>query len=209
VRPIRRLAVATLPVVLLALTGCSTPPWEVASSAGPSPGDASATPTPTPTPTATPKATRPVKSDLATGSAHSTLTAGAVTMKVDYWSNLNLAAWTPAAAKPLNMSLTTTLDGGAANQGVFITKVSMTPSVTGPKGALAAPAAIVDQATTTPGYAVRKPQSYSSVFTLPALDPAATSVALSITYEMVVQTAPKSKQYAKQTASDSLSIVLA
>ncbi len=211
-RPIRLLAVAT--VVVLTAAGCSTPPWEVAAqSAGPSP-DASAKPTPTPTPSPTPKpspkpsAAKPVKNDLATGSAHSTLTAGAVTMKVDYWSNLNMAAWTPAAAKPLNMSLTTTLDGGAANQGVFITKVSMVPTVTGPKGGLAGPEAIVDQATTTPGYSVRKPQSYSAVFTIPALDTAATSVTLSITYEMVVQTAPKSKQYSKQTASDSLSIVL-
>ncbi|MGI8457697.1 MAG: hypothetical protein ACR2LI_06260 [Propionibacteriaceae bacterium] len=209
-RPIRLLAVATLLVVTAA--GCSTPPWQVAGSASPS-ADASATPTPTasgtPKSSPTAKAVKPVKNDLATGSAHSTLSAGAVTMKVDYWSNLSMAAWTPAVAKPLNMSLTATLDGGADNQGVFITKVSMVPTVTGPKGVLQGPAAIVDQATTTPGYSVRKPQSYSSVFTIPALDTAATSVSLSITYEMVVQTAPKSKQYSKQTASDSLSIVLA
>jgi hypothetical protein len=47
------------------------------------------------------------------------------------------------------------------------------------------------------------------VFTIPAFDAAATSVSLTITYEMLLQTTPTSTQYAKQTATDDLSIVLA
>ena len=82
-------------------------------------------------------------------------------------------------------------------------------AVAGPAGALAAPAALVDTSTVSPGYYVKSPYSYSQTFVIPAVDPAATSVTLSINYEMLLQTSKNSKSYSKQTASDTLTVAIA
>jgi hypothetical protein len=47
------------------------------------------------------------------------------------------------------------------------------------------------------------------VLTLPTVDAAARSVTLNLTYDLLAQSAPKSKRYLKQTASDTLQIALA
>jgi len=104
--------------------------------------------------------------------------------------------------------VTASLSGGS-KQGIFLTQVTLTPTITAADGTATALGAITDEATTTPGYLIRKPYTYGSVFTIPAFDAAATSVSLTITYEMLLQTTPTSTQYAKQTATDDLSIVLA
>ena len=78
----------------------------------------------------------------------------------------------------------------------------------GPDGALDAVKPITDQADTAPGYVIRSPYSYTQVFQLPALPTAATSVDINIVYEVLVQSQPKSKEYARQSASDQLTIAL-
>ena len=55
---------------------------------------------------------------------------------------------------------------------------------------------------------IRSPYSYSQVFQLPAVATDATSVTISLTYDVLVQTAPKSSDYARQTATDQLTVPL-
>ena len=219
---------ANLVAVITVMTGCSTPPWQTEPAAEPtSAGASAATPSSTASGAATPTGgsasgsasssasssaatTGPTgpTNDLATGAARSTVTAGAITLTVNYWSTLDMGEWTPLAAKPLTMSLTAKLASGST-QDVYLTQVTVTPTVTAAGEAVAAPEPLVDTASVEPGYQIDKPNSYQQVFVLPAVDATATSLALTITYEMLLPTTPTSKTYSRQTASDSLTISLA
>jgi len=190
-------SIATSIAVAVALSGCSTPPWEVPGAVG----------SPTPTPTAT-KEIETIINELATGSTEHQLTAGNIGLTVTYYSDLTMDKWTAAANKPLSFSMTANLSNDEG-QKVYLSQVSMVVAVSGPDGALPAPDAISDRATINPGYLVKAPYSYSQTFVLPAIDPAATSVTLSLKYELLLQTTPTSSEFAKQTAADSLTIAIA
>jgi len=178
----------------LLLGGCGTAPFLT---------DA----TPTPTPTSSGEITS-VENDLATGSVERTLAAGNISLGINYWSDLPMDQWTPAANKPLNLSMIATL-AGDEGQRIYLSKVTVVAAVDGKNGSLAAPASLVDEANVAPGYQVKAPYSYSQSFVLPPLDPAATSISLAITYELLLQTTPTSAEYAKQTATDLLTIAIA
>ena len=162
--------------------------------------------TATPTPTSSGEITS-IQNDLASGSAQRTLTAGNISLAVNYWSDLAMDEWTSSANKPLNLSLIATL-AGDEGQRVYLSKVTVVAAVTGPNGSLPAPATLVDAANVAPGYQVKSPYSYSQSFVLPPLDSAATSISLAITYELLLQTTPTSTEYAKQTATDLLTIAI-
>jgi hypothetical protein len=178
----------------LFLGGCGTAPFLAEA-------------TPTPTPTASGEITS-IENDLANGSTQSTLAAGNISLAVNYWSDLPMDEWTAGANKPLNLSMIATL-AGDEGQRIYLSKVTVVAAVTGPDGSLAAPASLVDEANVAPGYQVKSPYSYSQSFVLPALDPAATSISLAITYELLLQTTPTSGEYAKQTTTDLLTIAIA
>ncbi|MDN3312198.1 hypothetical protein QWJ90_14795 [Microbacterium oryzae] len=146
----------------------------------------------------------PVVNDLETGSAKRQLDAGAVVADVTYWSDLALDQWTAAAAKPLSLSLSTTItpDDG---QGVYLQRASITVV---PDGGEALP--VQEDTSTEPhGYLVLSPYSYSQTFTIGAVPDGTRSVTLQVRYEFLVQTTPTSDEYAKQTATDSLTVAIA
>ena len=178
----------------LLLGGCGAAPFLTDSAA-------------TPTPTSSGEITS-IDNDLASGSVQRTLAAGNISLAVNYWSDLAMDQWTSGANKPLNLSLIATL-AGDEGQRIYLSKVSVVAAVNGPNGSLPAPAALVDEANVAPGYQVKAPYSYSQSFVLPPLDPAATSISLAITYELLLQTTPTSAEYAKQTATDLLTIAIA
>jgi hypothetical protein len=184
-------------IVAGALSGCGAAPWDEAT--------ASSTPTPT---ASTPKPIEVIVNDLATGSVQRALTAGAISLGVDYYSTLTMDKWTADANKPLTFNIKGTLLSDAGQQ-VYLSRVTLVLGVNGPDGALPAPAAIGDLATVSPGYSIKDPYTYNQTFILPAVDAAATSLTLSFTYELLLQTTPTSTEYAKQTATDSLTIALA
>ena len=146
--------------------------------------------------------------DLATGSVQRSLTAGAIALGIDYYSTLTMDKWTADANKPLTFNLKGTLLSDAGQQ-IYLSRVTLVLGVNGPDGALPAPAAIGDLATVSPGYSIKDPYTYNQTFILPAVDQAATSLTLSFTYELLLQTTPTSTEYAKQTATDTLTIALA
>ncbi|MET4704647.1 hypothetical protein [Frigoribacterium sp. UYMn621] len=182
-------------LLLLSLTACGTPPWEKAGAGG--------TPKPSPSGTIT-----MIKNDLASGSTRRLLEAGTIGVTVDYWSDLAMKSWTAGANKPLSFSLTGALTPDDGQQ-VYLSKVSAVVAVMAGSKALPSPATLSDQASISPGYLIKSPYSYSQTFVLPALDPKATSVTLDLTYELLLQTTPTSVQYAKQTATDTLTIAIA
>ncbi|WP_205649435.1 hypothetical protein [Agromyces sp. LHK192] len=199
-RPLRAVGAAALLAAGLAvgLSSCSTPPW-----LGP---DDTAAPT-TSAPQTTPA--QPVQNDLAAGSATRTLEVGAVTLTVDYWSTLSMDQWTAAAQKPLSFSLRGTI-APADGQKLYLSRVTATPAVRAADGsALPGFDPIVDQSTVAPGYLILDPYSYSQTFTLPPVDQAATSIEISMRYELLQQSTPTSTDYAKQTVVDTLTIAIA
>ncbi|RLK48002.1 hypothetical protein [Microbacterium telephonicum] len=200
--PTRRAArlAATFAAGALALTlaGCGAPPWADGDGASASPS-ASTTPTTVPT---------PVSNDLSTGSTQRTIAAGAVTANVNYWSDLRMDKWTPSAVKPVQLSMVTTITPNDG-QKVYLQKATMTAVPGNATQSFEALGAQVDQATTSPGYLVLDPYSYSQVFNVGAVPDAATFVTLQFTYDFLIQTTPTSNEYAKQTATDSLTVAIA
>jgi len=182
-----------------ALSGCGSPPWAEGTSA---------TPTSTPTPTVTPEPIEAVINDLATGSTQRVLNAGAISLTADYYSTLSMEKWTSGAVKPITFNVAGTLTDDAGQE-VYLSQVTATASVNGPDGALPAPAAFVDRATIQYGYAIKPPFTYGQTYNILAIDPAATSVTVVFTYELLLETTETSSQFAKQTATDSLTITIA
>lgn len=185
------IAVGVLTAVVLA--GCGPAPWE--KNGG---GTPSATPSAVPT---------PVPNDLSSGSTQRELTAGPVTATVDYWSTLSMDRWTPEAIKPVSIGLKTTVQP-ADGQKVYLQRASMTAvpsSATGPLDPLEPQ---VDASTVSPGYLVLDPYSYSQTFNVGPVPAEATSVTLQFSYDFLVQTTPTSTEYAKQTATDTITVAL-
>ena len=187
--------VVTISLVgMAALAGCGPAPWE--EGAGGS--------TPTPTSTAVPT---PVPNDLSGGATERQLTAGAVAATIDYWSTLSMDTWTAEAGKPVSISLFTTVTPNDG-QKVYLQRATMTAIPSTPTGALDALQPQVDAATVSPGYLVLDPYSYSQTFNVGPVPAEATSVTLQFSYDFLVQTTPTSSEYAKQTATDTLTVAL-
>ena len=180
-------------VAVTALVGCGPAPWDPAGGGTPT---ASSTAVPTPVP-----------NDLSGGATQRTLTAGAVTATVDYWSTLAMDQWTAEAVKPVSISLITTVqpDDG---QKVYLQRASMTAVPSTPTGALEALPPQLDASTVSPGYLVLDPYSYSQTFNVGPVPAEATFVTLQFSYDFLVQTTPTSSEYAKQTATDTLTVAL-
>jgi hypothetical protein len=197
IRSIAAAAAAAI-ALTLSLTGCGTPPWQLEASSAPSMTEAAPTPEPT---------VETVVNELASGSVKRELTAGNITLTVDYWSTLSMDQWTADANKPLSFSAVAVLAG--AENGVYLSKVSVVTAVRADGEQLPSPGPLADAANVSPGYFISAPYSYSQSFVLPAIDPAAEYVQLTITYELLLQTTPTSSEFAKQTATDTLTIAIA
>lgn len=176
-----------------ALAGCGPAPWDTTGGS-----------TPTPSSTVVPA---PVPNDLSGGATQRELTAGPVSATIDYWSTLSMDQWTAETIKPVSMSLMTVVQP-ADGQKVYLQRASMTAVPSSPAGALAALAAQVDAATVSPGYLVLDPYSYSQTFNVGPVPAEATFVTLQFSYDFLVQTTPTSNEYAKQTATDTLTVAL-
>lgn len=207
-RRVRTLPALAVAVVLLG-GGCSTPPWQQGgspsstASASTASTAASASPTSTPTPTRS-----AVGNDLAKGSLKRTLTAGAAELKVTYWSTLDLQQWAPDVPKPLNVVASATLDGGAEDQNVYLSAVQVATTAYAADGTPQVLEPVEDAADVDPGYLVTKPSSFQQVFTLPAAAAGSTAVQISVTYELLIQSAPDAKTYLRQATSDTFQVPL-
>lgn len=188
------LAVASTVAALAALTACGPAPWADSEPEGEATSAAPLAP--------------PVSNDLSGGSTQRELQAGAVAATVDYWSDLSMDRWTPHPIKPISMSMVTTVTP-ADGQKVYLQKATMVAIPANAVETFAALEAQTDAATVSPGYLVLSPYSYSQTFNVGAVPAEATFVTLQFTYDFLVQTTPTSSEYAKQTATDSLTVAIA
>jgi hypothetical protein len=194
----RRLATAAATLAaVLALAGCGQAPWNA--------GGASSSPSPTPT-RAAPVPT-PVANDLSSGSTQRQVTAGAVAATIDYWSTLSMDRWTATALKPISVSMATTVTPNDG-QKVYLQKATMVAVPGNASTSFPALAPQTDQSSVSPGYLVLSPYSYSQTFNVGEVPAEATFVTVQFTYDYLVQTTPTSSEYAKQTASDTLTVAI-
>lgn len=184
----------------LLLSACGAPPWAEQPADG-----APASPAPSRTQAIAPQ---PVPNDLSSGSTERALQAGSVAASVNYWSTLSMDRWTATALKPVSLSMITTVTPNDGQQ-VYLQRASMIAVPGNESESFSALAAQVDQATVTPGYPVLDPYSYSQTFNIGEVPAEATFVTLQLTYEYLVQTTPTSSEYAKQTATDTLTVAIA
>lgn len=184
----------------LVMTACGTPPWAVDSTDEPA---VSTSPSPTQS-----VAPQPVPNDLSSGSTERKIQAGSVAAEVNYWSTLSMDRWTATALKPIQLSMVTTVTPNDGQQ-VYLQRASMIAVPGNATESFAPLTAQVDQSTVSPGYPVLDPYSYSQTFNVGEVPDGATFVTLQFTYEYLVQTTPTSSEYAKQTATDTLTVAIA
>lgn len=195
-RRVRR-ASAAIAIALAAasFSACGPAPWAQDQSS------------PSPTVSSSPVAP-PVSNDLSGGATERTLTAGAVSATVNYWSTLRMDRWSATAVKPISLSMVTTITPNDG-QKVYLQRATMTAVPGNATQSFAPLDAQVDQSTVAPGYLVLSPYSYSNTFNVGAVPDDATFVTIQFDYDFLVQTTPTSTEYAKQTASDTLTIAIA
>lgn len=194
--PASRAAVVVVIAMVFPLTACGRAPWAAASTSVPAPATSAVPVAP------------PVSNDLSGGSTRRTLTAGAVSATVNYWSTLRMDRWTPTAVKPVSLSMVTTITPNDG-QKVYLQRATMTAVPANAAQTFAPLDPQVDQSTVSPGYLVLAPYSYSNTFNVGAVPPEATYVTIQFDFDYLVQTTPTSTEFAKQTASDTLTVAIA
>lgn len=197
-RTVRLAAAAVVMSSAVALSGCGPAPWASESPSASAPAVSSPPPVVAP----------PVENDLSSGSTQRDLTAGAVSVAVNYWSELRMDRWTPTAVKPISLSLVTTVTPNDG-QKVYLQKATMLAIPANADETFPALDPQVDQASVKNGYLVLKPYSYSQTFNVGQVPENATYVTLQFTYDFLVQTKPRADEYAKQTATDTVTVAIA
>jgi hypothetical protein len=182
------------------LVACGTPPWE----RGAPTGSATSTTDEATTDAATPPSEPAATGDLAGGNTRRDLTAGAAALTVSYWTDLPAVQWTAAASKPVSLSVSATEPNGAE---VYLQRLrAVATALDGTGAPLDAPPAFEDAAAVSPGYLMSDPYSYSTSFTIGALDPTARTIRVDLTYEILQRATPESTDLVKQTAHDTLTL---
>jgi len=204
----RRRVAGVVLAATLALSACSgVPGLSPKPEAAPSvplvrvPKDAATSASPSPTEPATPS-----RNDLKSGSITRTIRVPGVTTRVTYSTPLEVASWTPEVSKPVNVSLTA-VRGSKRDQKIYLTRVRADVGVSDGSGSLEGPAPLSDEASISPGFIVTSPFTYGQVFVIPAVDGGGQSLTIDFTYEFLLLVS--SRDYAKQTARDSITVPLA
>jgi hypothetical protein len=194
-RSIRRAAVAAGVLAgAVLLSACGPAPWNL-------------NPSPDTTVTAQTSVPPPVPNDLSSGSTQRSVQAGPVAATINYWSTLNMNQWTPTALKPISLSLITTVTPNDG-QKVYLQRATMVAVPANATTTFAPLDPQIDQSSVNPGYLVLSPYSYSQTFNVGEVPAEATFVTVRFTYDFLVQTTPTSSEFAKQTASDTITVAI-
>jgi hypothetical protein len=186
------------------LSGCSSFK-ELTSSSKPLIGSSpssSAKPTASPTASPTPTAeavklpTRP-SGPLDTGSVVHRVKQGNFTVQLTYWTSDNAKLYTAASTKTINVAAH--IEDADSTHRVAISTFQVTQD-DGTKRSVVA--------TDTGKFDVTPPYPYNTVVTLPAATTGATTLALTVRLDLLVETAPKSNSYYRSTALDTLTLPL-
>ena len=140
--------------------------------------------------------TRPA-GDLDSGSLTRALAAGDRTVVVDYWTTDQATTWTPGDDK--TVQLATHVEGGDTDTEVLVTRFAATTD-DGTTRVLAAE----DRGE----FSLTPPFSYTTALTLPEAAPTATSLTLTVQFDLLVETEPGSSRYFRQTVLDTVELPL-
>lgn len=153
--------------------------------------------------TGTPTSALPVdRGDLSGGSVTRKLAAGERTLVIDYWTTAD--AKRLSAGTPFALQLSAHIEGGKADDGETPNAVKVSRFL-----------ATADDGTSTSTlsddrgeFVVTPPYSYGTALTVRTGDPAATMVTLSVQFDLLIETAPESGAYFRQTVLDTVRIAL-
>jgi hypothetical protein len=146
---------------------------------------------------ATPSAPARPAGDLDAGALTRTLPAGDRTVVIDYWTADEATTWT--AAEDKTIQLAAHVEGGDADTEVLVTRFAATTD-DGRSRTLAAE----DRGE----FALMPPFSYTTALSLPGTASTATSLTVSVQFDLLVETEPGSERYFRQTVLDALELPL-
>ncbi|MGY1715495.1 hypothetical protein ACI78R_13640 [Geodermatophilus sp. SYSU D01106] len=145
---------------------------------------------------AVPTPVRPA-GDLDAGSLTRALPAGDRTVVVDYWTADQATTWTAAQDKTIQIAAH--VEGGDDETEVLVTRFAATTD-DGTARVLAAE----DRGE----FALMPPFSYTTALTLTEATPAATSLTVTVQFDLLVETEPGAQRYFRQTVLDTLELPL-
>jgi hypothetical protein len=194
---VRALALAA--ALTAGLTGCTLP--DVTMSPGITHAAArsatAATTTPGAVPAAATSATPRPPGPLDTGSITHSLAAGSRKVVIDYWTTNDARSWRAKDTKSLQLSAH--VEGGGNTVGLKVTQCLV----------------IADDGTTRTTalddrgeFVITPPFSYTTALSLLPSAPSATKLTLYVQFDVLVETAPTSGEYFRQTVLDSLTLPL-
>lgn len=204
-----RLRVLAAGVACVALVCCASacsdtpvtvPPVSSASPASTVPDDGNL-------PESTPE---PIKNDLAKLPLRRSLSAGSLTVNVEYNTQLPVAVWRAAVNKPLHVTLTA-VNKKKQGQKIYLSKVTVNVTTYDASGVVDGPRTLSDSTNINPGFIVTFPETYNQSFSLPAVDDSGNQLVIDFTYELVLQ-ASKDKDgrnFSKQVATDTIVVPIA
>jgi len=136
--------------------------------------------------------------ELDVGSTTHVVPAGDRDLVVDWWTDQTAVDWT--AGDPKTLQLSAHLEGGSDDEVlVLVTRF----------------AAVLDDGVTRTQvdedlgeFVISAPYTYGTVLTLPPSDSAATSLSVSLQFDLLVETEPGSERYFRQTVMDTLVLPL-
>ncbi|WP_336027433.1 hypothetical protein [Geodermatophilus sp. FMUSA9-8] len=208
-RPTPRARAAAFALGATGLTGCEWPDVsmspglgaaaETTEAAEPTDEPADETPaeeTATTDEVAVPTPVRPT-GDLDAGSLTRALPAGDRTVVVDYWTADQATTWTAAQDKTIQIAAH--VEGGDDETEVLVTRFAATTD-DGTARLLAAE----DRGE----FALMPPFSYTTALTLTEATPAATSLTVTVQFDLLVETEPGAQRYFRQTVLDTLELPL-
>ncbi|MGY1650535.1 hypothetical protein [Geodermatophilus sp. SYSU D01119] len=208
----RAAAFALGAALLTGLTGCEWPDVSMSPDLGARAAESTEAAEPTPEPeaiaepaaeetattdeVAAPTPVRPT-GDLDAGSLTRVLPAGDRTVVVDYWTTGQATTWTAAEDKTIQIAAH--VEGGDDETEVLVTRFAATTD-DGSARLLAAE----DRGE----FALMPPFSYTTALTLTEATPTATSLTVTVQFDLLVETEPGSQRYFRQTVLDTLELPL-
>jgi len=155
----------------------------------------------------TPSTAKRPHNDLERGRLARSLTAGNVSVNVQYSLRNPVQRWSAGVAQPLTVSVTTGLGQAQINRKIYLSRVTVYLDVSDKLGHLDSPESLVDKADISPGFLVTRPSSYTQVFVLPPLPAEATRLTIDFSFELLVlQPDSNPRDFSQEVATDTLVI---
>lgn len=194
-------------VLIAGLGACSDGTAQTQGSTW-SPPSSSATPTTAAKPDGSEKE---IRNDLAKRPLKRKLKAGPLTVDVKYDTRLSVNKWSPDRSKPLRISLTAVNRGKKKKQKIYLTKATAHITAYDHQGQIGDARTVSDSADVNPGFIVTTPNTYNESLALPPLDTGSMWMTVDLTYELVMEVnrTKQNRDFAKEVATDTLTIPLA